>query len=220
MKNIFYLVIKLLLIFHISNCVSGKKSINPATEVEPKNIEKINSLDKNDYDKLKIYCGKDSIIVDQKLKQIPPRDIDIYYCLREKAFQGDNEACRHIAIIIPLMRSPFDIYNKKLRGDTLFKVVLKQLHNFEFINTYDGELSYTTFFNFNCHVLVDMIESIDGISIDSYLKLKYKEMWKPEMIELGILSREYIQMDAKMYWEIYKEAYDKGLIKLKDFGQE
>ena len=105
-----------------------------------------------------------------------------------------------------------------ITGDTHRE--FSRLDNFEFVKDYDGNLSYSTVYNSYASILTDMIESIDGMHQYDYLEIHVKEKLTPDLRELDILSREYIQAMSKVYWELYKEAYDKGLIKLKDFGQE
>ncbi|MFZ1705881.1 MAG: hypothetical protein WAT79_16165 [Saprospiraceae bacterium] len=220
MRNVFYLSLLFLLIFHLSFCTSVKKSKNTDLFEETTFIGKTDSLFKNDYDNLKIYCEEDSIFFDKKLNLLRSSDIDVYYCLREKSFQGDTIACRQIATIIPLMRIPFSVYNKNLRGDILFKAVLDQLNNFEFIPGPGGDMDFYTYFGSHARVLYEMIESINGISVTNYLQNHYPERFNNELMGIELYSPEYMQKSGKIKWEVIKEAYDKGLIKLKDFGQE
>ncbi|MBK8545963.1 MAG: hypothetical protein IPL63_00780 [Saprospiraceae bacterium] len=128
-------------------------------------------------------------IFDKKLKILRSNDTEVYYCLRDKAFQGDTLACRQIATIIPLMRSPFSVYNKNLRGDILFKVVLEQVNNFDFIPNHDGEIGFYTYFGSYVHILYNMIETIDGMTDDAYLQKYYPARFKTELIGIELFSR-------------------------------
>lgn len=196
MKNIFYLIIILISVLHLSYCVSVKKNQNPKEIEDTSNIIKNNSLIGKDIDKLKIYCGGDSIFFDKKLKMLRSNYTEVYYCLRDKAFQGDTLACRQIATIIPLMRSPFSVYNKKLRGDILLKAVINKLKNFEFIPGPDGDMDNFTYFGSNGSALYEMIDSIDGMSQDDYINkiftAKENRNWK---------QKNYFLQDTYKFWQ-------------------
>lgn len=205
---------------HISSCVFGKKSIHSDQAYNPVNTETTDDIKKSKNDGLVIYCGRDSIFYDTKLGFIRSSNTDAYYCLREKAFQGDTTACRQIASIIPLMRNPFSVYDKNLRGEILFKAVLEKLNNFEFVPGPNGEMDVFTYYGSYARIMYQMIESIDGVSPDIYLPNNYPKRFATELSGIEPFSPEYIQKSGRIKWEIFKESYEKGLIKFKAFGQE
>ena len=175
----------------------------------------------NQQDTMFFYCNDFRGYLDNKTKNIVAyNNGTIEYCLREKAFLGDTASISQIAALIQQMQNPFESFNKRLRGKIIFKAVLDRLNNFEFIPGPDGDMDNHTYFSTYGRVLVDMIESIDSVSQSDYISRYFDKRFKLLGIESDFVSKQYIQTSCKVTWEIYKEAYDKGLIKLKDFGQE
>ncbi|MBK8080261.1 MAG: hypothetical protein IPK25_08260 [Saprospiraceae bacterium] len=172
-------------------------------------------------DTMFLYCNDFRGYLDNKTKNIIAyNNGTIEYCLREKAFAGDSASVQQVAELISSMRHPFGTFNQRLRGEKIFKAVLERLNNFEFVINSNGEKSDFTFYNRYGRVLVDMIDVIDGVSYGEYMRIHLHESMKNIDSTVDIRSREFNQISSRLSWEIYKEAYDKGLIKLKDFGQE
>ncbi len=219
MRNLFNLYFILLTAIGISSCTVGKKHISSDQADDTANTQEKHGFTKKNYDSLVIYCGKDSIFYDSKLRFIRSSN-NAHYCLREKAFLGDTTACRQIATIIPLMRNPFSVYDEKLRGEILFKAVLEKLNNFEFVPGPNGEMDVFTYYGSYARIMYQMIESIDGVSPDIYLPNNYPKRFATELSGIEPFSPEYIQKSGRIKWEIFKESYEKGLIKFKAFGQE
>lgn len=224
MKVFLSIVVNCIMITLLIQCRAVKSTTQLKTKEEKGGNQEIQAKHESNalrQDTFFLYCDDLSGYLDNKRKSIIAYNNSMLdYCLREKAFLGDTASLRQIAELITLMNHPFETFNQKLRGEKIFKVVLDRLHNFEFVNDSNGELSYSTYYNSYSRILVDMIESIDGVSVSEYKHRYYNEKMKNSKITLDFVSREYIQTSAKVTWDIYKEAYDKGLIKLKDFGQK
>lgn len=218
MKTIFNILINIFYLILIIQCSSSKKILD--NTVTPDTIDQSEASGSGSAKSVfLIFCGKDTAYYNIADNSLNPNNTRIYYCLNEKAFQGDTASIGQAKMLIN--NNPYSLgYFKKPRGHILFKAVLDRLHNFEFVNDSNGELSYSTYYNSYSRILVDMIESIDGVSVSEYKHRYYNEKMKNSKITLDFVSREYIQTSAKVTWDIYKEAYDKGLIKLKDFGQK
>ena len=182
----------------------------------------------NQQDTMFLYCNDFRGNLDNKTKNIVAYNNGmIEYCLREKAFEGDSASVQQVAILISSMRHPFGTFNQKLRGEKIFTAVLERLNNFDIVPGLDGDMDTFTYYNLHGHILVDMIENIDGVSTTEYYRRFYHDKMKlyVEKVqqsgkEIDFVSREYIQTSSKTTWEIYKEAYEKRLINLKDFGKE
>lgn len=215
MRNFFVLLTAI----GISSCTVGKKHMPSDQADDTANTQEKHGFTKKNHDSIVIYCGKDSIFYDSKLGFIRSSN-NAHYCLREKAFLGDTTACRQIATVIPLMRNPFSVYDEKLRGQILFKAVLDRLHNFEFVPGPNGDMDFYTYYGSYASVMSEMIVSIDEMSQYDYLNKHIYTKGRTELESEELFSPKYIQILARLSWETYKEAYDKGLIKLKAFGQE
>ncbi len=220
MKAFFFILGNLLILILISQC----RTVNPVKDINLRSDKKAqlemqdsNSIISNN--KLILFCNQDTGYFDKSKRILHDKGI-LIYCLREKGFIGDTASVRQIATLISLMQEPTGYFNRRLRGDLIFKEILNKSKNFEFVNDYDGNLSYSTVYSKYANVFADMIKSIDGISQYDYLNNHIYTKGKSELEAEELFSPKYIQILARLSWETYKEAYDKGLIKLKDFGQE
>jgi hypothetical protein len=220
MKAFFFILWNVLILLSIFQCSTAKpeKEVNfIGDKKEQFELQDSNSIINNN--KLTLFCNQDTGYFDKSKKILHDNGM-LIYCLREKGFLGDTAAVRQIALLFTLMQEPTGYFNKRLRGDKIFKEILDKSKNFEFVNDYDGNLSYNTVYSKYANVFSEMIESIDGISQYDYLNKHIYTKGKSELEAEELFSPKYIQILARLSWEIYKDAYDKGLIKLKDFGQE
>lgn len=218
MKTIFIFLINIFYLILIIQCSSSKKisdnTVTPDTidQSETKVFESSNHI-------FRIYCGKDTAYYNIADNSLNPNNTRIYYCLNEKAFQGDTASIRQAKMLIN--NNPYSLgYFKKPRGQILFKAVLDRLHNFEFVSGPNGDMDFYTYYGSYASVMSEMIVSIDGMSQYDYLNKHIYTKERTELESEELFSPKYIQILARLSWETYKEAYDKGLIKLKAFGQE
>ena len=222
MKVFLSIVVNCIMITLLVQC----KSVKPTTErmISGEDNEEMGTKYEDvvlRQDTLFLYCNDFSGYFDNKRKSIIAYNNGmIDYCLREKAFQGDTASVRQVAELILLMRNPFGTFNQKLRGEKIFKAVLDRLHNFEFVPVPSGEMDVITYYGSYARIMSEMIESIDGMSQYDYLNKYIYTKGRAELESEELFSPKYDQILARLSWETYKEAYDKGLIKFKAFGQE
>ena len=223
MKSFLLIVVNCMIITSIFiQCKSVKTEIKDQRYlVVDEGNKKERNAGTNQQDTMFLYCNDFRGYLDNKTKNIVAyNNGTIEYCLREKAFAGDSASVQQVAELISRMRHPFGTFNQKLRGEKIFTAVLERLNNFEFVNNSNGEKSDFTFYSRYGRVLVDMIDVIDGVSYDEYMRNHLHERMKNIDSTVDIRSREFNQIFSRLSWETIKEAYEKGLIKLKDFGQE
>lgn len=218
MKTIFSILLIIFIFNFFMQCSSLKKKSDSDGIAESIEHSRANGSKFNNHDLL-IHCGKDSAIYNVTNNSLTPNNISIYYCLNEKAFKGDTNSIRQVSLLIDKSSNSLEFF-KKPRGKILFKAVLERVKNFEFIPGPNGEMDFYTYYGRYVRVLSGMIESIDGISPYEYINKHVYTIGKSELEAEELFSPRYIQILARISWETYNEAYDKGLIKLKDFGQE
>ena len=224
MKAFLSIVMNCIMITLLIQCRAVKSTTQLKTKEEKGGNQQIQAKHESNalrQDTFFLYCDDLSGYLDNKRKSIIAYNNSMLdYCLREKAFLGDTASLRQIAELITLMNYPFETFNQKLRGEKIFKVVLEKLNNFEFVPGPNGEMDVFTYYGSYARIMYQMIESIDGVSPDIYLPNNYPKRFATELSGIEPFSPEYIQKSGRIKWEIFKESYEKGLIKFKAFGQE
>jgi hypothetical protein len=165
-----------------------------------------------------LNCGGFKGRFNKKLGRTEENYFDFYSCISKKAFDGDSSAERQLVEIFPYALAPFPWFSP-FRGEKLFPLVLNKVNRYD-IPTYISEpADADIYFNKYGRFLFDMIESIDGIEEEQFVFV-YIKTHHPNIIEMDPGTEEYTLAFAKATWAAVNDAYKKGLIKLKPYGQK
>jgi hypothetical protein len=144
--------------------------------------------------------------------------MDYRICVTECAYKGDKKCIENITCNMPYFMRINEKYRTKFRGEKLFNHCIKISGKvFECGRDFDGEIdgsnehhTYTLFYH-------EMIRTIDGLSVEKYLEREV-----PYTYERAIKDEEEKCKESRYreYYQTIKTAYEKGLVVLKDYGEE
>ncbi len=201
------------------NCTTSKV-------VKPVSLEnlsqiKIDSLEIDTINKefIKLICNNRTVIYNRILDRTEPDDTEIFNCISKKAFNGDLMAESQLIAIFPSIKYPFSRFHEPYRGEKIFQLVLNKLNRYDV--KFDPEFSASIYPYSSLYMnhLTEMIESIDDMGVQDYV---YKHIIHidPKLKEMEPGFDGYNIAFAKAYWAVINDAYKKGLIKLKPYGQK
>jgi len=151
-------------------------------------------------------------------------DISVARCISDKAFFMDKDYENQLSFILdnsgyPILMSKYTSRKNKFRGKRIFEILLRKANNFDCIPDHDG--NYTLSINSVYHnYLKEMVESIDGTTYDNYLSQNI--IWPDNLFDI-INSDEHNNCDqliAKHAYRCLLDANNKGLVKLKNYGEK
>jgi hypothetical protein len=151
-------------------------------------------------------------------------DLSVARCISDKAFFMDKDYENQLIFILensgyPILISKYNSIKNKFRGKKLFEILLRKANNFECYRDHDGNFSLSINSIYETY-LKEMIESIDGTTYDYYLS--QNTVWPDNLLDI-INSDEHnncLQLIAEHSYSCLLEAYNKGLVKLKNYGEK
>ena len=210
-------------ILPICLCIIGCRSIDlPLQEV----IEKTNIITfenhgyYNSKDGLTIICEGDSLFLDQEILETDKAiagDISALRCLHDAIFMGDKNAIDMMVFILNkkntktaknvILRKP------KFRGKELFSIMLKLGGEFGCPPNDSEALSINSYWSSK---YMDMIHDFNGSPYNTFFRDEVEKRKTFDNYNDDNCG-EYL---SRAEYQIITEAWDLGLIKLKDFGEE
>jgi hypothetical protein len=110
----------------------------------------------------------------------------------------------------------------KTRGDLAFDKIIKWSNNFTCFEDYslteeNGKPHIRPIHESFFETYTSMISTINGMSVEKYLEKEVPFTYERQVKEYYDKCQESLHKD---YYNAIKQAYKKGLVKLKDFGEE
>ena len=204
-------------------CIIGCRSIDQRLQevIEQTNIITFeNHGYYNSKDGLTIVCGGDSLFLNEEILTTNKRiskNLKPLRCLNEKIFVGDQNAIDMMVFILNKKNSKtaknIILNDAKFRGEALFEILLKlgneircQNDNPEEVNTY----------SYWAYILDKMIRNINNLPTNVYqakafAKKNIYDNYSDDKCE------EYLSLAS---YQVLTEAWEAGIVNLKDFGEE
>lgn len=212
------------LLFLLIGCGVSKAYKNEINHKKSEDIDE--ELYSKDTDSIIIYnyrCGLDSLIFDNRKGFSNPRYSSLKQCVLEKSFHGElyyeNQLLQMIKMEFELNNNFVNSLKKPLRGSRVFEEIFKRSNRFDCIK---GSHYDTNEHQYLFNVYSECIESIDKLTLNKYLDRKVsQELSQEEHLQIIALEEDDCSIRKyKLYYKYIKEAYDKNLVKIKNYGQK
>ncbi len=219
------IIIFLLLMINIS-CNSIKKTkTGKITENESKGIKKVNSNVADKDSSLTIKC--DGLTLKPNHDKMINHWQSLLDCLKPKLINGDKEAEKAFIMLIKMdynfekqIESLMIMMHAKPRGKPMFEDVLKNSDKFYCyrpILYYSDDERAGTVHTYYLQCYTSMIRTIDGTNVEKYLEKAVPYTYERRIQENNDKCQESLYKD---YYTAIKTAYEKGLVVLKDYGED
>jgi hypothetical protein len=144
--------------------------------------------------------------------------MDFRRCVVQRAFDGDVISAKNITKNMPYFMKIEGRYMSKFRGEILFNHLINIAGKvFDCSRNHDGQFDGSNAHSTYEIFYKEMIRSVDGMIYSLYLdKLNPNNGDKLDRIE----KDKCLESEYRKNYDLIKQAYEKGLIKLKDYGEE